>query len=205
MPAVLPFLTSLLIPLSSYYFYTRFLQSSVNNDLSIYNNVDWWNESESPFVALLRSNAVRVPFFTKHFPRLGGDNASISVLDIGCGGGYLAEALARFGYNVTGIDISESSIANARTHANEGGMNINYQVGSILAIPFPNQSFDVVVASDVLEHIGDVPRSAESSSPVVCLSLTASTGTGRASQRCTSSCRSCSALSRKGPMTGSCL
>ena len=139
--------SAILVPVLAGFIYQNFIKSENPNDLSIYNYVDWWAD-QSPFLGLLRSNAVRVPFFVKHFPRTGRHNSSLSVLDVGCGGGFLSEALAKMDFNVTSIDLSESAILSAKNHAQSQGLkNINYVVGSALNLPFPDASFDVVVAS----------------------------------------------------------
>jgi 2-polyprenyl-6-hydroxyphenyl methylase/3-demethylubiquinone-9 3-methyltransferase len=148
-------LSGLAVPALAIYIYTQYFQSSVLNDQTIYSNVDWWDSDTSPFLGLLRSNAVRVPFFTKHFPRVSR-NQSLSVLDIGCGGGYLSEALAQYNYNVTGVDMSASSIAIARQHAKSLHLKIKYMVGSATELPFEDNAFDVIVASDVLGHIPEL-------------------------------------------------
>lgn len=138
-------------------FVWTFIKSPILNDLRIYDNVDWWDLDKSPFLGLLRSNAVRLPIFLKDFPE-AENKANIAVLDVGCGGGYLSEAVAALGYNVTGIDTSESSIESARVHARKSELKIDYRVCSVFEICFPDNTFDVVIASDVLEHVGDVSR-----------------------------------------------
>src|SRR5436309_15453121 len=67
---------------------------------------------------------------------------SIQVLDLGCGGGLVAEEMARLGYCVTGIDPSERSIAVARTHAHDAGLAIDYRSGAGDSIPFEDTTFD---------------------------------------------------------------
>ena len=129
------------------------IRSEVLNDMSIYNNVDWWDMESSPFVGLLKSNAVRLPVFLGYFPPMNS-----VVLDVGCGGGYLSEALAELGHSVSGIDLSETAIENAKNHAKKSNLTIDYRAGSVFQLPYPDAHFDVVVASDVLEHVGDVPR-----------------------------------------------
>jgi 2-polyprenyl-6-hydroxyphenyl methylase/3-demethylubiquinone-9 3-methyltransferase len=78
------------------------------------------------------------------------------VLDVGCGGGLLAEEFARLGCAVTGVDPSQESLAAAREHAATQGLAIGYQRGSGEALPFVADSFDVVYCCDVLEHVNDL-------------------------------------------------
>ena len=83
---------------------------------------------------------------------------SIQVLDIGCGGGLVAEQMARLGYDVTGIDPSERSIAVARSHAHDAGLAINYRVGEGETLPFEASTFNAAYCLDVLEHVSDVDK-----------------------------------------------
>jgi 2-polyprenyl-6-hydroxyphenyl methylase / 3-demethylubiquinone-9 3-methyltransferase len=78
------------------------------------------------------------------------------VLDIGCGGGFLAEEFAKIGCDVTGIDPSDPTIAQAAAHAAEAGLAITYRVASGEAIPFDDATFDVAYCCDVLEHVHDL-------------------------------------------------
>jgi 2-polyprenyl-6-hydroxyphenyl methylase/3-demethylubiquinone-9 3-methyltransferase len=81
-----------------------------------------------------------------------------SALDIGCGGGLLAEEFARLGCKVTGIDPSERSLQTARAHAKQSGLDIECRVGFGEDLPFPDSSFDIVYCCDVLEHVSDLDR-----------------------------------------------
>lgn len=83
---------------------------------------------------------------------------SIQVLDLGCGGGLVAEEMARLGYCVTGIDPSERSIAVARTHAHEGGLAIDYRSGMGETLPFETSTFEAAYCLDVLEHVSAVEK-----------------------------------------------
>src|SRR5436190_15804398 len=83
---------------------------------------------------------------------------SIQVLDLGCGGGLVAEEMARLGYCVTGIDPSERSIAVARTHAHDAGLAIDYRSGAGESLPFEDTTFDAAYCLDVLEHVSDVDK-----------------------------------------------
>ncbi len=137
----------------------RFPSEYLLNDLSIYDRANWW-DPRSSFRVLHSMNEVRIPYFLSHFPHMA-DRDTLAVADIGCGGGFVAEAIANqsSAYAVTGVDISAKSIEIAKTHADEylESLNLMYVVGSIYAIPLPSGSQDIVIASDLLEHLTDVP------------------------------------------------
>jgi len=73
------------------------------------------------------------------------------VLDIGCGGGFLSNELARAGHAVTGVDRSEGSLEVARRH--DTTKSVQYQAGDALQLPFADETFDVACAMDFLEHV----------------------------------------------------
>jgi 2-polyprenyl-6-hydroxyphenyl methylase/3-demethylubiquinone-9 3-methyltransferase len=81
------------------------------------------------------------------------------VLDLGCAGGFMAEALHDRGARVTGIDPAERAVDAARSHALSTGRAIQYQTGVAEALPYDDDSFDRVVCVDVLEHVADLDRS----------------------------------------------
>jgi 2-polyprenyl-6-hydroxyphenyl methylase/3-demethylubiquinone-9 3-methyltransferase len=101
------------------------------------------------FRPLHELNPVRLAFIRER-ARLPGQ----AVLDVGCGGGILAEALAREGAQVTGIDLAAAAIATAELHALESGVAIRYRVASAeqLAAESPGR-FDVVTCMEMLEHV----------------------------------------------------
>jgi 2-polyprenyl-6-hydroxyphenyl methylase / 3-demethylubiquinone-9 3-methyltransferase len=82
----------------------------------------------------------------------------MQALDVGCGGGILAEEFASIGFRVTGIDPSERSLATAEQHAQFMGLSIQYQQGTGESIPFADNTFPVVYCCDVLEHVRDLPK-----------------------------------------------
>ena len=86
------------------------------------------------------------------------DWAGKTVLDLGCAGGFMAEALALRGADVTGIDPAAEAIDAARAHAREGKLRIGYDVGVGEALPYDDASFDAVVCVDVLEHVADLNK-----------------------------------------------
>ena len=127
----------------------------MRNDLTIYDRVadHWWSD-EIRWVRTLKN---RVPGRLSWFDRQI-DWQGTRVLDLGCAGGFMAEALARRGAEVTGIDPAEQAIAAARAHARDGGLEISYDVGVGEALPYADGSFDAVVCVDVLEHVQDLDQ-----------------------------------------------
>ncbi len=127
---------------------------TINNHM--YNELanSWWDENGSLHLLKVMVNPWRVPYFAdalrQHF---GTDLGGVRLLDIGCGGGVLAEEFARLGCQVTGIDVSTESLAVARAHAQTNGLHIDYRIGSATRLPFDGNSFEVVSCCDVLEHI----------------------------------------------------
>jgi 2-polyprenyl-6-hydroxyphenyl methylase / 3-demethylubiquinone-9 3-methyltransferase len=129
-------------------------------DNAIYDRIDddWW--SDDSFMALLRNavNPPRFAYFRDALERLGRTPASLELLDVGCGGGLLAEEFADLGCRVTGVDRSMPTLAVARKHAKDSALDIRYERGSAEALPFDAARFDIVCCCDVLEHVDDVER-----------------------------------------------
>ncbi|SDZ73787.1 bifunctional 2-polyprenyl-6-hydroxyphenol methylase/3-demethylubiquinol 3-O-methyltransferase UbiG [Rubrimonas cliftonensis] len=128
------------------------------NDLAIYDAVagDWWGGSV-PWLRVLRSMVPgRLRFFDPLVAANLGGWRGRETLDLGCAGGFMAEALARRGARVTGIDPAARAVAAAGAHAAREGLDIRYDVGVGEALPYDDASFDVVVCVDVLEHVADL-------------------------------------------------
>lgn len=108
----------------------------------------WWDPS-SEFKPLHDINPLRLDYIDAH-AQLSGKR----VLDVGCGGGILAESMAQRGAQVTGIDMGESPLAVARLHQLESGVEVDYQrtTAEELAAQAP-ASFDVVTCMEMLEHV----------------------------------------------------
>jgi len=114
----------------------------------------WWDEKKFLHLLKVMVNPWRVPYFrTVLEKQYGKDLSRVHLLDIGCGGGVLAEEFASMGCQVTGIDISPRSIEIARKHAVRTGFSIEYHVSSATQLPFERESFEAVSCCDVLEHI----------------------------------------------------
>lgn len=132
----------------------------VNNEMYRRLGHAWWDDDVGEFCTIrLFMNPVRFGYFERV---LTGEESlergQLRVLDVGCGGGLLAEELARRGFEVTGIDPAPESIETARKHASASGLSIDYEVGTGEALPFPDGQFDHVTCCDVLEHVDDVDR-----------------------------------------------
>lgn len=122
----------------------------VNN--AVYDELgERWYEAQDDPIALLRAEtAHRTPWIVDTIRGRLGDGR-VRVLDVGCGGGFLANALAAEGMDVTGLDASASSLAVAERH--DTTRSVRYEVGDAYRLPYPDGSFDVVSAMDFLEHV----------------------------------------------------
>ena len=130
-------------------------------DNAVYNEQAdiWWDENQ--FLHLLKSsvNPVRVGYFERLLNEvLKLDYRGTPALDVGCGGGILAEEFAGIGFRVTGIDPSEQSLATAKQHAQSMGLTIDYQPGNRRIHPVRRQHFPRCV---LLRCAGARPRLAK--------------------------------------------
>lgn len=123
----------------------------------------WWNP-EGPFRPLHQIMPVRLDFIRRQLlAHFALDAASFTpltglrLLDIGCGGGLLSEAMARLGASVTAIDASEKNIAIAALHAEQSSLSIDYRHSTAEALAAEGASFDIVLNMEVVEHVADVP------------------------------------------------
>lgn len=110
----------------------------------------WWDRN-SEFKPLHDINPLRANFIDERSPV-----AQKKVIDVGCGGGILAESLAQRGAQVTGIDMGEAPLAVARLHALESGVELTYEQITVedKATQMP-EAFDVVTCMEMLEHVPD--------------------------------------------------
>ncbi|AWL12043.1 2-polyprenyl-6-hydroxyphenol methylase [Saliniradius amylolyticus] len=111
----------------------------------------WW-DPEGEFKPLHQINPLRVDFIASQ----SGGLFDKTVLDVGCGGGLLCEAMTRLGAKVTGIDMAEESLSVARLHALESQLDINYHATTAEAYAEDNAGqFEVITCLEMLEHVPD--------------------------------------------------
>ena len=104
----------------------------------------WWDPA-GEFRPLHEINPLRLEWIARHASLEGA-----SVLDVGCGGGILAEAMARRGAQVTGIDLSEKALRVAELHLHETGLSVRYEKAAVEDV---SGEFDVVTCMELLEHV----------------------------------------------------
>jgi 2-polyprenyl-6-hydroxyphenyl methylase/3-demethylubiquinone-9 3-methyltransferase len=123
---------------------------------------EWWNPSGA-FQPLHKINPVRLSYVIEqisvHFDRDAGRAhklQNLTILDVGCGGGLIAEPMARLGATVTGIDASVTTIEEAKRHAKSSGLTIDYHIVSVEELAAQKKQYDVITALEVAEHVEDM-------------------------------------------------
>jgi 2-polyprenyl-6-hydroxyphenyl methylase/3-demethylubiquinone-9 3-methyltransferase len=122
---------------------------------------EWWDPT-GKFRPLHKFNPARLAYIRDaalaHFQRDGGARtplAGLKVVDIGCGGGLVAEPMRRLGAAVTGIDASARNVEVARLHAAQMGLEIDYRAMSVEDLADAGDRFDLVLNLEAVEHAAD--------------------------------------------------
>ncbi len=114
----------------------------------------WWDPN-GPMRPLHRMNPARIDWITAHIAVRFPDPAGVRVLDVGCGAGLAAEALARRGYPVLGIDAAGEAIEAARLHAAGLGLALEYRAVTAETLLAEGARFPVITALEVIEHVAE--------------------------------------------------
>lgn len=122
---------------------------------------EWWSP-DGKFRPLHALNPIRLAFIREQaVRRFGLDPArrwpleGLDAIDIGCGGGLLAEPVRRMGARLIGLDADAEGLAVARHHASEVGLEIDYRLGSAEELAASGAQFNLVLAMEILEHVAD--------------------------------------------------
>lgn len=123
---------------------------------------EWW-DPHGKFRPLHKFNPVRLGYIRDAVcARFGRDPMAprplegLRVVDVGCGGGLIAEPLARLGATVVGIDAAERNVKTAAAHAAETGVEVDYRAATAEDLAAAGETFDVVLALEIVEHVADV-------------------------------------------------
>jgi len=118
----------------------------------------WW-QADGPFSALHKLGPVRLNYIEEQIAALMNRKPpykGLRILDVGCGGGLIAEDLAAQGARVVGLDASIETIEVAKAHAAEQGLAIDYRIGSVEELARGKERFDVITAFEIVEHVADL-------------------------------------------------
>ncbi|NVB77661.1 MAG: 3-demethylubiquinone-9 3-O-methyltransferase [Kofleriaceae bacterium] len=124
---------------------------AINNEWYADLGERWYRATDTPIALLRAESRQRNPWIAT---TIGAEPRR--VLDLGCGAGFLANHLATKGHAVTGVDTTPENLVVARAHDATG--TATYELGDACALPYPDASFDVVCAMDLIEHVPDPSR-----------------------------------------------
>jgi len=134
-------------------------------EISSFNKFEdnWWDETGA-FSSLHKITPCRIEYIIQVIRKnIKSQNklpnhsicSGLNILDVGCGGGILCEPLSKLGGNITGIDASPNAIKIAKKHSKIMNLKINYECGSIEKFKPKQKIFDLIIASEVIEHVAN--------------------------------------------------
>ncbi|MGE0108586.1 MAG: bifunctional 2-polyprenyl-6-hydroxyphenol methylase/3-demethylubiquinol 3-O-methyltransferase UbiG [Bdellovibrionales bacterium] len=130
-----------------------------------------WHEKKGMFASLHALTTPRMAYIQEQCSAAFGTEktmADLEILDLGCGGGLMSEALAMKGCRVKGIDACAESIEAAAQHAKTQGLSIDYSVETAESLAARKETaFDLILALDVIEHVGNVSSFLESATKLL--------------------------------------
>lgn len=128
----------------------------VNNTIYEEYGDRWYTAYDDPIALLRAESRAKAPWVVERIRAKFPSHRPTEILDAGCGGGFLSNFLAEQGFRVTGMDLATDSLEVARRH--DRTRKVVYLPGDVYKIPFPDASFDVVTAMDLLEHVEEPER-----------------------------------------------
>lgn len=129
------------------------VKDEVNNAIYDMYGDKWYTADDDPIALLRHESKAKTPWVIDQIKKKFGETTKVKILDVGCGGGFLSNALAESGFEVLGLDASAESLKVAKAH--DHTKSIEYILGDAYSLPFADKSLDVVTAMDFLEHVED--------------------------------------------------
>jgi 2-polyprenyl-6-hydroxyphenyl methylase/3-demethylubiquinone-9 3-methyltransferase len=126
-------------------------EDRVNNELYFSMGEKWYHGDDHPVALLRQESKIKVDWILDLLEARGQTPKSTKILDIGCGAGFAANALALNGYALTGLDCAADALAVATKY--DSTQSVSYVQGDALSLPFADNEYDVVISLDFLEHV----------------------------------------------------
>jgi len=124
------------------------MEQEINNNLYHELGERWYTAKDDPIALLRAESKIHIPWIHSHI------DPKSKILDVGCGGGFLSNPLSELGHDVIGLDISNESLDIAKKF--DKSKRVKYITADARKIPLPDNSFDVIISMDFLEHVKEV-------------------------------------------------
>ncbi len=134
-----------------------FLDKKINNDIYHTLGERWYTAQDDPIALLRAESELEVPWIDEQITQeLSYNKFNLKLLDLGCGGGIVSNQFAKLGYQVTGVDLSRTSLDVAKKY--DATKSAVYIEANAYDLPFESESLDIVTCLDTLEHVDDPQR-----------------------------------------------